>query len=218
MRFVGWLIGYVVFGIVMHLVKKGLKLLVIAAIIAALARNASAQTATPTIDPATLKHCVGAIYIPPFGSFGGVCTTGTPGTPSGPAPNIIDVDDNVESDLYASMATAAAIFNKLPEEISKAGPSGQNLTQAMAGAKQVFGYVKWLFSPNSAQELLGRSLAPIGINVLAVFTMIVALTAIYIAINIIVYTVKFIIWVVNQIIKIYHMIMAAINAALNASN
>jgi hypothetical protein len=162
--------------------------------------------ATPTF--AQLVQCTGAIWI--AGSwFGGVCVTTTPNPAYTPGPNDnsgpnggIDIDEDTQLDLNRSMATAAAVVNKLPEEISKSGPGGQTLAQAMAGSKQVFGYIKWLFSPNSAQELLGRSLAPVGINILVIFTMIVALTAIYIAINIVVYIIKFVVWIITQMLKL----------------
>lgn len=150
--------------------------------------SVSAQTATPTPDPS----CSDPLQVIGRVIFGGACAGNQP----------VEIEDQMESDLYKNMATAAAIVDKLPEQISKAGPNGQTLAQAMAGAKQVFGYIKWLFSPNSAQELLGRSLAPIGINVLVIFTMIVALSAIYIAINIAVYIVKFATWVISQILKL----------------
>lgn len=154
-----------------------------------IAGSVSAQTSTPTPDPS----CSDVLQVIGRVIFGGACVgNGQP----------VEIDDQMESDLYKNMATAAAIVDKLPEQISKAGPKGQTLAEAFAGAKQVFGYVKWLFSPNSAQELLGRSLAPIGINVLVIFTMVVALTAIYIAINIAVYIVKFATWVINQILKL----------------
>lgn len=168
----------------------------LALILLTIAGSVSAQTATPTPDG--LIHCEGAIYIPLVGWFGGVCTYPDDTSQGGG----IELDNAVEGDLYSSMATAAAVVNSLPEQINNAAPGGQSLVDAMAGAKQVFGYIKWLFSPNSAQELLGRSLAPIGINILVIVTMIVALTAIYIAINTIVYIVKFVIWLITQALKL----------------
>lgn len=114
----------------------------------------------------------------------------------------VDINQEKLNEFFEQIQDAADKMNALPDEINKAGPSGTTLTSATAGAGQIAGYVKWLFSPASAQELLGRSLAPIGINVMAIFLMTVAMVAIYITINIVVFTIKMVVWSMNQILKI----------------
>jgi hypothetical protein len=153
-----------------------------------IAGSVSAQTATPTPDPS----CQDVLKVLERVFFGGACAGG----------QVVDIEDSMENDIYRNMATAAAIVQDLPEQIKNSGPNGQSLADAMAGASQVFGYIKWLLSPNSAQELLGRSLAPVGINIMIILTMVIALTTIYIAINMAVYILKMAIWVVNQILKL----------------
>jgi len=104
--------------------------------------------------------------------------------------------------FYQQMRDAADQINALPDEIKKAGPGGSTLIDATAGAAQISGYVKWLFSYNTAQELLGSDFAPIGVNILIVFTMTVAMIAIYIAINLVVFTIRMVVWIVNQVLKL----------------
>jgi hypothetical protein len=150
--------------------------------------SVSAQTATPTPDPS----CSDVLQIIGRVIFGGACAGGQP----------VEIEDSMESDLYRNLATAAAIVNELPEQIDEAAPSAQNIEDAFAGASQVMGYIKWLFSENSAQEILGPDFAPLGINIMVIFTMILALTSIYIVVNVAVYVVKFATWVINQILKL----------------
>lgn len=103
--------------------------------------------------------------------------------------------------FYDKMKEAADQINALPDEIEDAGP-GLQITAIVAAIGEIAGYVKWLFSPNTAQELLGRTFAPIGINILVIFTMTVAMVAIYITINMVVFTIKMIVWLMNQILKL----------------
>ena len=169
-----------------------LRVLIVIMCLAIFGNNVSAQLDLPTATPTPDPSCSDPIKIIERVFIGGACAGG----------QVVDIEDSLESDFYKNMATAAAIVNRLPEQIQKAGPNGQTLAEAFAGASQVFGYIKWLFSPNSAQELLGRSLAPIGINVLVIFTMIVAMVAIYIGLNMAIYIVKLAIWLLNQILKL----------------
>lgn len=170
-----------------------IRFVLVVLVLAIFTQVASAQldlpTATPTADPS----CTDPLRIIGHIIFGPGCVgNGQP----------ITMEDSMKSDFYRNMATAAAIVNSLPEKIQKAGPNNQTLAEAMEGAKQVFGYVKWLFSPNSAQELLGRSLAPIAINVMAVMTMYLAMVAIYITTNMAIYIVKLAIWLMTQLLKL----------------
>ncbi len=141
------------------------------------------------VAPAAAQDdCTGGIWIGHL-NLGGECTSN-------------QIEATELNAFYEQLREAADRINGLPDEIQKAGPSGQKLSDTTAGVGQIAGYVKWLFSANSAQELLGKTLAPIGINVLVIFVMTVAMVAIYIAINIVVFTIKMIVWLVNQILKL----------------
>lgn len=124
-----------------------------------------------------------------------------------PTPTQIAITANIQltlprSDMYRSVATAAAQVNQLPEQIQAAGQNGQSIIPDTAGATQMFGYIKWLFSLNTAQELMGKTLAPFGVNVFIIFTLITVMTALYFLVNFIVLIVKGIIWVINQVLKL----------------
>lgn len=103
------------------------------------------------------------------------------------------------SDMYASMATAAANVNQLPDEIRMS--AGQNLVPR-PDLTRLFGMAKWLFSLNTANELLGRTLAPIGVELYIIFFFVIILTSIWFLINLIVLIIKGVIWIINQILKI----------------
>lgn len=125
--------------------------------------------------------------------------TDTPTPTITPTPNVTLVLTIPRSDMYASMATAAANVNRLPDEIRR--PGGQSLIPS-ADVSQLFAWAKWLFSLNTAQELLGQTLAPIGVNLFLVMSFVIILTAIYFVINLIVLIIKGVIWIINQILKI----------------
>jgi hypothetical protein len=153
---------------------------VIVLVLMMLASGVAAQTATP--------GCAGGIDIGNL-NIGGQCTSNT-------------IDADMKSDIYRVMATAAYNVNKMPEEIKKSGPAGKDISGSTSGAVQLFGYAKWVMSPNTAQELMGKSLAPFGINVFVIFLLITSLTAIYFLVNLIVIVIKFVAWVINQLLKL----------------
>lgn len=138
--------------------------------------------------PVVADECTGGINIFHL-NFGGNCKS-----------NTIGADQLTQ--FYEKIREAADQINALPDQIRKAGPNGTSISSIGAGVSQIMGYVKWLFSPATAQELLGPDLAPIGQSVLVLFTMGTALTAIWIAINLVVFTVKMIVWAINQILKL----------------
>lgn len=145
-------------------------------------------TVAPALAQTPTPICEGGINIGHL-NFGGECKS-----------NSIDAD--VKSDLYRSMATAAAQVNQLPEQIRTSGQNGQSILPNTSGAVQIFGYIKWLFSAATAQELMGKTLAPFGVNVFIIFMMITVMTAIYFLVNFIVLIVKGVIWVFNQFLKL----------------
>jgi hypothetical protein len=125
--------------------------------------------------------------------------TDTPTPTITPTPNVTLVLTIPRSDMYSSLATAAANVNRLPDEIRR--PGGQSLIPS-PDVSQLFAWAKWLFSLNTAQELLGQTLAPIGIELFIIMNFVVILTAIYFLINLIVLIIKGVIWIINQILKI----------------
>lgn len=127
-----------------------------------------------------------------FGGFDG----------SDPCKKSNSFDTNELNKFYEQISAAAEKINALPDEINKAGPAGQTLSNITAGITQIAGYVKWLFSGNTAQELLGKTFAPIGINIMVIFLMTVAMVTIYIAVNTIVYTIKMVIFLMNLVLKV----------------
>lgn len=135
------------------------------------------------VAPVRADTCEGGIDIGNL-NIGGSCTSNT-------------VDPALKSDLYRAMATAAASTNQLPEQVRSAGP-----LPSTAGAAQIFGYAKWVFSANSRQELLGKTLAPLGETLWAMLSIGIVMTAIYMAIRIIVLIIKAVVWVVNQFLKL----------------
>ncbi len=156
--------------------------LIILVLMLTLAGAVSAQTSTPT------PGCTGGIDIGNL-NIGGQCTSNT-------------INSDTKSDLYRNMATAAANVNALPEQIRGSGTTGNNVVPSTAGATQIFGYVKWLLSGNTAQELLGRSLAPFGVNLAIILILVIALTGVYFLVNFAVLIIKAIIWIINQILKL----------------
>lgn len=133
--------------------------------------------------PVRADTCEGGIDIGNL-NVGGNCTSNT-------------VDPALKSDLYRAMATAAASTNQLPEQVRSAGS-----LPSTAGAAQIFGYAKWVFSANSRQELLGKTLAPLGETLWWLLSIAIVMTAIWIAIRIIVLIVKAVVWAVNQFLKL----------------
>lgn len=148
---------------------------------------AQAQTATPTATPtATTTPCTPGIDVGNL-NFGGNCQSNS-------------LDPDMRSDLYRSMATAAADVNNLPEQINS-GQSG-SIIPSTSGAIQLFGYIKWLFSMNTAQEVMGKTLAPFGANIFVLFFIVTTMTALYFLVNFIVLIVKAVVWVFTQFLKL----------------
>lgn len=146
-----------------------------------IALPAQAQTATPT--PCNPGIDIGNL------NLGGNCQSNS-------------VDPDMRSDLYRSMATAAADVNKLPEQIQMSGQNGGSVVPSTSGAIQLFGYIKWLFSMNTSQEIMGKSLGPFGANIFIIFLIVVTMTALYFLVNFIVLILKAVIWVFNQFLKL----------------
>ena len=99
-------------------------------------------------------------------------------------------------------ATNAANINALPSDPTR--PGGQAIPSV--DLTQLFGYAKWLFSASTAQELFGRTLAPLAINVFIVLVLAISYSAIWLLINIIVLIIKVVMWIVRLIIQMIELI------------
>jgi len=73
-------------------------------------------------------------------------------------------------------------------------------------ATQLFSYMKWLFSPTSARELVGETLAPILLNLYLLVLIAFTFTALWLTIQLIVWTWRLILFVVKWIIRIIELI------------
>lgn len=157
---------------------------IVVLILLMLAMPAMAQTPTPICEGGTnIGHL----------NFGGNCKSNT-------------INADTKSDLYRAMATAASQVNGMPEQIQASGQNGQSVIPNTSGAIQMFGYIKWLLSPASIQELMGKTLAPLGVNVFVVFVITITMAGLYIAINMIVLIVRGVMWVYSWIIKLIELI------------
>lgn len=110
----------------------------------------------------------------------------------------------VPPDLSNQMATAAAQANQLPSDITQ--PNGVQSVVPNAEAAPLFSYIKWLFSYNSAQELLGPTLAPLGVNMFVILTIVMLLFGIYLVVNLITLILRFVIWIMSIIWKVLQLI------------
>lgn len=126
--------------------------------------------------------------------FGAVTMAQTP-TPT-PTPTPTQGLD--KSDAYKFLATAAANLNSLPDDPSK--QSGVQLIPSDNGA-QIFGYVKWLISGASMDELLGRTLSPIGVRFGLLLIVQFVLTVIYFVANFIAILLRVANWIIRFILQ-----------------
>jgi hypothetical protein len=96
--------------------------------------------------------------------LGNVQQLPAPNTPTPYAPiatvEVIDIATAIpRNEIYSWLSTAVANVNSLPNDPFVS--NGTSIITADTGT-QIFGYVRWLYSYNTAQELLGATLAPIG--------------------------------------------------------
>lgn len=116
-----------------------------------------------------------------------------------PAPQLIFTLTVPAQTFYESMATAAANVEQMPDDI-RIAPDGTNLLDT-ANVATLFGYVKWLFSDNSAREIFGNTLAPLWILFFVILTINIVLTTVYFLVWFVVLIVRGIVWIINQILK-----------------
>lgn len=121
-------------------------------------------------------------------------------TPTIPAQDaVIGVDDVPHSEIYNFLATAVANVNSLPDDLSR--PNGTSLIPDET-ATQLFGFAKWLFSDAAARELLGDTLAPIGINLYILLSIVVVLAVVWVTLKIAVLIIRFVQYAAGWILRI----------------
>lgn len=107
----------------------------------------------------------------------------------------------VETDkVLSGINTAAETMNTLPDD-----PTEGNLP-ASPDPVILFGYVRWLFSYNTAAELLGEKMAPLGLALFHVLMVLIPLLSIYVVVNIVVLTIKFMTWTFSLVAKMIELI------------
>jgi len=129
----------------------------------------------------------------------GQAQTATPTPTSTPTITPTSPGSVPDEELSNQMATQAANTNNLPDDISR--PLNDQAVVQSVDLTPLFGFVKWLFSANTANELLGRTLAPLGLSIFTLFMITVVMIVIYILVFTIVTGIKFFWWVVNNILR-----------------
>lgn len=117
-----------------------------------------------------------------------------------PETEIITVDDVPHTEIYNYLSTAVAHVNTLPDTLTTDG-NGTDLVQSES-ATQLFGYAKWMFSGTSARELLGETLAPIGLNLYGLLTLIIFMAIAWGTIRIALLIYRFVYYLVREILRV----------------
>jgi len=112
---------------------------------------------------------------------------------------IITVDDVPHSEIYNYLSTSVAHVNSLPDDLTT--NSGTSLIPSESGT-QLMAYAKWLFSPQSARELLGETLAPVGIFLFSLLTLIVFMAIAWVAIRIATLIFRFVQYLIREILRV----------------
>lgn len=116
-----------------------------------------------------------------------------------PEVDIISPDEVPHSEVYNYLATAVANVNSLPDDLTS--NNGTSLIPNETGT-QFMSYAKWMFSDTSARELLGNTLAPIGINLYILLTLIVFLAIAWATIRIALLIYRFVQYIVREILRL----------------
>jgi len=118
--------------------------------------------------------------------------------PSIPDFDGLTVDDVDHEALFNYMSEAVSKINSLPDSLFD--NFGDDVV-ANESATQLFGYAKWLFSGNSANELLGPTLAPIGINLYILLTLLIFLVIAWVTIRLALLIFRFVLFIIREILR-----------------
>jgi hypothetical protein len=147
-----------------------------------------AQTNTPTPSPTPTP----GFALPSFGSI----PSPTPVATSNPV--VIEATIEIQSGpIYNYLATVEHNLSAAPADITNPGlpvvPSETGI--------QLFGYIKWLISSGTGDQLLGPfgSMTP---HFAAYITLVVFLATIYFLVFVVRFLLRFVVWVITQILKL----------------
>lgn len=125
----------------------------------------------------------------------------TPATGFTGDPTVFSDDDSWLhlEDMIAYLEDVLDYINSLPDNLTYF-----NGTQYLPDetATQMIGYAKWLFSPTTANELLGETLAPIGINLFLLLTILVLLMITWAIVRVVVLILRFVRYVARWILDL----------------
>lgn len=107
------------------------------------------------------------------------------------------------SDAWQLLATAAASVNSMPDYATRRGTTS---IIPSYNARILFGYGKWLMS--SSEEFLGRTLAPLGNNLLYMAIAVASVTGIYMTVRFLVFVLRAAIWLLGWLMRILKLVLA----------
>lgn len=116
-----------------------------------------------------------------------------------PTATPLPVEDTVElptSGLLDYLATANANLSSAPADLRK----GNGAILPGTDGSDLFGYSKWLLSPNTANEIFGPFGLPVS-HVGVAVTLVITLALVYFLIYIAVLIIRFIVWLVTIFLK-----------------
>lgn len=141
------------------------------------------------------------------GGGDGVGTPGTVGTPGGMGtlvgtPNVdrtsIPIPDDLSdthNDIEANLKTAVANINTIPVDLGGSAPD-------LGALPEVAGYMNWLFSGTSLQEIFGQKVYPIPLHMAYGLIVILFFSAVLLIFRVGFWFLRFAIWVIRFILKI----------------
>jgi hypothetical protein len=94
-------------------------------------------------------------------------------------------------DLYDQLATAAANINSLPQDMDNAPLPDED-------GEELFGYIKWLLSSSTAEELFGP-LGVILIHIGIALSLVLFGVAIYFALFVARLVIRFVVWLIKTL-------------------
>ena len=104
-----------------------------------------------------------------------------------------------QNDIVALLEDAVGYVNSLPDHITE--NEGIDYVPNET-ATTLFGYAKWLFSYNTAQELLGVSLAPMAVMLYYILGLVIILAIAWVTIKIVILILRFVQYIARWIIDL----------------
>lgn len=152
---------------------------------------AQTDTPTPTLTPSPTT--VPAMPVPTFDLIA------SPTPVSTNAAATLEPSSGLPlNEVYNYLATAYVTLHQAPEDVT--APGGVSiLPDVQLGT--LFGFVKWLFSPPTADALLGP-FSGLMIHFVAYFLAVLFLTNIYLIVFVVRFLIRFVVWIYTQVTKL----------------